>query len=148
MGTVAVAVLMTTATSACMNGAEPPGAPGAPVSIHLKTQGWTGWSREQPPPQVQLVQVQEHQEVPLSQGRTLEISAERGGAAAITMTDVTERKASGGIDLDGCGTQRAVLEPGEQITYVTCTMDAGTSWTISHRGAATGADATPGASTI
>lgn len=105
-----------------------------PVTLEVTTQGWTGWSREQPEP--------ETHEVTVSEGDTFEVHV-LGGPATFTVVEVrgdelelesdesfSVRDGTGsGFSLTDTETEFEVNRPG-RLELVTPTMDAGTTVTL------------------
>ncbi len=106
---------------------------GAPVTLEVTTQGWTGWSREQPEPS--------SEEVTLSEGETFTVTM-LGDEVTVTVTSVDDdgieletskelapRNRGGGSDLDDL-TDEFTLDRDGSVAFTTPSLDAGTTVTV------------------
>ena len=107
------------------------------MALQVVEQGWSGWSEEQPEPATTDYQVAAGQRLVLGIGSltaTLDVETVTDDVVRIRVDGAAIVSPSGGFDLDGCGEHTVRLAEGESVELATCTLDGGTSWTVTSGG--------------
>ncbi len=110
------------------------GGDDGPVTLEVTTQGWTGWSEEQPEPSSQSVTVSEGETFTvtmLGDEVTVTVTAvDDDGIVLETSKELARRNPGGGSDHDDL-TDEFALDRDGSVAFTTPSLDAGTTVTVS-----------------
>lgn len=106
-------------------------------TLVVTEQWWSGWTEDQPDPNTAEYAIRNGDELVLgeaSMSATLIVDAVTDRTVTIRVADVAIDQPPGSYDLSGCGEHVLEVTVGDRVEFSTCTLDGGTSWTVSYDG--------------
>jgi len=110
--------------------------------LKIITSNWNGWSQQQPLDTTEVIEINRvGQEIPLtgftsSESSTLQVISYNENEFTLSTVAVGLKQGAEleqkGVNLNGCTNHTFTVKSQESVLLYTCTLDAGTTWTLTY----------------